>query len=279
MKSGLIIFAFLAMLSTAAFAQAGKPSPDPDAPAGPARNNKKANKSEGLPVSSSNSAVGQAEGTLSSGSGMIAAGTALQGQLQNTIDVRRSHVGDEVILKTVNTVKHNGETVIPKGSQLVGRITEITQRSNGSSESRIGMVFDRIQGQNLSQPISASIVSITNLASSSSVGDDLFSSDISGSSASSGRVSRGSSSSGGLLGGVTSTASSTLGGVTNTVGGLTNATTQTVGGTTRSLGSTVNGLRISGAASGSANSSSTISSGDKNLHIEKGATFGLRVNN
>jgi hypothetical protein len=248
-------------------------------------------------VSSRGSASGNGDALVSTGNKSINAGTALQGQLQNTVDVRRSKVGDQVVLKTIRDVKQNGQTVVPKGSQLVGRITEISQRSKTQGESRIGMVFDRIQGRSLSEPISTSITSITSVSSAASLGNDLFDSDISGSSSSSGSVRRGSSTSGGggllgggstggllsgatsTLGGVTSTATNTLGGATNTVGGITNGAGQTLGNTTRGVGSTVNGLRISGGASGSADGSTTISSGKKDLQIEKGATFNVLVNN
>lgn len=240
-------------------------------------------KDRSVKTNASGSATGNASANAAGKT--INAGTALSGQLQNTLDVRRSKVGDPVVLKTVRDVKQNGQTVVPKGTQLVGRITEISQRSKNNAESRIGMVFDRIQGSSLSQPISASIVSITSVASSVGVGDDLF--DMSGSSSSSGSVSRGGGSggggllggTGGLVGGVTNTAGGVLNTATSTVGGVANTATGTVGGATRGVGGALNGLRITGSASGSANSSTTISSGDKNLHIDKGATFNLLVNN
>jgi hypothetical protein len=268
MKKALFAIGLLSLSITAALAQ---------------EQASKAN-SRSMTTNASGNAAGN--GSIAAAGKSLDAGTALSGQLQNTLDVKRSKVGDPVILKTTRAIKQNGETIVPKGSQLVGRITEITQRSKSNNESRIGMVFDRLQGSNLSQPISASIVSITNVAQTASVGDDLFSSSTSGSSSSSGSVRGGGNSGGGLLGGtgglvggVTNTAGSVLNTTTNTVGGITNTATGTVGGATSTLGSTVNGLRISGSASGSASSSSTISSGDKNMRIDKGATFNLVVNN
>jgi hypothetical protein len=236
-------------------------------------------------VNTDASANGRA--SASRGNGSIDAGTALQGQLQSTIDVNRSNVGDKVVLKTTRAVKQAGQTIVPKGTQLVGHITEIAKRSKNNSESRIGMIFDRLQGGELSQPISATIVSITNVGSSVSVGDDVLDTEMTGSSSNFGTVGRGSSSSsssGSLLGGatgavsgVTGSAANAVGGVTNTVGTVANNATKTVGGTTRTVGNTVNGVHISGSASGSANSSTTLSSQDKNFRIEKGATFNLMV--
>lgn len=145
------------------------------------------------------------------------------------------------------------------------------------------MVFDRIEGKNLSAPISASIVSITNAQAAASVGDTLDTG-LSGSTSSSGSVSRGGTGSGGgLLGGVAGTATNTVGGVTNTAmqtaGGVTNTAGQTVGNTTGTLGRTLGGLQISQSASGSAQSSTTLSSPNKNIKLEKGVMFQLQFNN
>jgi hypothetical protein len=154
------------------------------------------------------------------------------------------------------------------------------------------MVFDRIEGKNLSAPISASIVSITNAQAAAGVGDTLDTG-LSGSTSSSGSVSRGGSSGsggGGLLGGVTNTAGSVAGTATQTVGGVTNTATQTVGGvtstagqaagsTTGTLARTINGIQISQSVSGSAQSSTTLSSPNRNIKLEKGVMFQLQFSN
>jgi len=213
----------------------------------------------------------------------LSAMASVAAQLQGSIDVKKAKVGDEVVLKTTKAVKQNGETVIPKGANLVGRITEVKQRSKDNSMSKIGMVFDRIQGKNLDASITASIMSITNVQAVSSVGDS-FGSDITGSSQSSGSVNRGGSGGGGLLGGVgssvggvvnstTQTASGVLNTATNTVGSVAGTATQTAG----TLGRTVNGIQISNSASGSANGSTTLSSPNKNLKLEKGLMFQMQV--
>lgn len=214
---------------------------------------------------------------------LLRSGTNLDAQLQGTLDVKKSKVGDEVVLKTTKHIKENGEVVVAKGTKLIGRITEVQERTKENGVSKIGMVIDKIEGKNLSAPINASIVSITNLNNKATVGD-VFASDTSASSTSSGNVSRGNSGggllggSGGLVGGVTNTVGGTLNTTTNTVGGLTNTAGQTVGGVTNTVGTTVNGLQISQSANGSANSSTTLSSQDKNLRIEKGASFQIQLN-
>lgn len=274
MKKTMFAACLLLTLAIFGMAQKQKKSPDPtDAP-------DKQSAARSTSGKTKNSGKQQAD------SGFLNAGAVLQAQLQSTLDVQRSHVGDQVILKTTQAIKQNGETIIPKGTQLVGRVTEVQQRTKENAMSKLGLVFDQLQGRDLTTPITASILSVTNASAAANVADDMFSSDVSGSSSSSGRVSGGSGGGGGLLGGVTNT----VGGVTNAAGGVVNTATQTVGSTTNAaLGSvngaggtltrTINGIQISNSASGSAQSSTTLSSPNKNLKIEKGATFQLQVSN
>lgn len=228
-------------------------------------------------------ASGSADKNLS-----LAADAMVQATLQSTIDAKNAKVGDKVVLKTTKAVKQNGETVIAKGSSLIGRITEVSRRSKDNATSKVGMVIDRVEGKNLTAPINASIVSITDLRSTANVGDTLMT-DTSGSSrttttsggSSAGGGLLGGGGGGGLLGGVGSTVGSTVGTVVNTsaqtVGGVTNTAGQTLGTATGTLGRTINGLQISNSASGSANGSTTLSSGDRNVRLEKGVTFNLLI--
>lgn len=219
--------------------------------------------------------------------------TNVAAQLQSTLDVKRAQVGDEVILKTTKAIKQNGETIIPKGSNLIGHVTEVQQRTKGNAMSKLGLVFDRVEGKNLSADVVATVVSITNVQAANNLGDTLGT-DVMGSSSTSTRGSARSSSGGGLLGGgsggggllggVGNTAGGLVGGVTQTVGGVantatqtvggvTNTATQTLGGTTNVVGQTINGITISQSASGS----TTLSSQNKNVKLEKGVTFNLQL--
>lgn len=255
--------------------------------AGVAQAQKNSTNSANKTVKQSASAQGSGSANASAGPAALSTVTNLQAVLQNSLDVKNAKVGDQVILKTTQAVKQAGQVVIPKGTQLIGRVTDVQKKAKNTAGSRLGLVFDRLQGRDLSVPIVASIVSITNLQAATNVGDDL-SSDISGSSTTSARSSGGGSGGGGLLGGGSGGGGGLLGGVTNTVGGVVNSTTQTVGGvantatntlgsTTQAVGRTVNGLQISTSASGSAQTSTTLSSPNSNIRFDKGATFNLNV--
>jgi hypothetical protein len=207
----------------------------------------------------------------------IASGTQLAAQLQDTLDVRRAHVGDRVVLKTTGAIKQNGHTVV----------NEVQQRAKGDAASRIGLVFDRLENGSLSMPITATINSVTQVATHMSAADDDTMMDTGASSTTSGRA--GSSGGGGLVGGVGNTAGGVVGGVTNTAGNVVNTTTeatgQVVSGATSAVGHTaggvgrsVSGLRISQSGSASAEGGSTLSLTGGNLRLEKNTTFNLTIN-
>lgn len=208
----------------------------------------------------------------------IDSGTRIEGQLQSSVDVKKSRVGDQVVLKTTKDLKQDGQTIVPKGSKLLGRVTEVTRKSKENGSSKLGMIFDRVEGKNLSAPISASIVSVTNAVANAGLGSNMADADVFGSSSSSTRTTGGGTSGGGLLGSATGTAGNVLNATTQTVGGVTNTAVSTVGGTTSTLGNTVKGIQISNSASASAQSSGTLSANNENIRLEKGTTIGLQIN-
>lgn len=206
---------------------------------------------------------------------LLKAGTNLEATLKNTLDVKKSEVGDEVVLKTTKSIKQDGEVVIPKGTKLIGRVTEVQRKTKENSISKIGLVFEKLEGKDFTAPINLSIVSIFN-SQNRAAAPDLFENSTSSSSRSSGRAST--SRGGGLLGGATSTVGGVLNTTTSTVGGVAGSATQTVGGVTQGLVRTVDGIQISQSANSTISGSSTLSAEGKNLKIKKGATFQLMVN-
>jgi hypothetical protein len=257
MKKIIFGFSLVLVFSVFCFGQKNKTQPETDEPTQPQKVKKdKKNKSQ------NNQAI-------------LQSGTNIQAQLQKTLDVKNAEVGDQVVLTVNQSIKQDGQVVVPKGSKLIGRVTEVQQKTKNNAASRLGVVFDRLEGKNLSSPISASIVSITQAAAKTTIGDTAGA-DVTSSSNNSGTVSRGSG--GGLLGGVGNTVGGAVNSTTNTVGGVTNTVGNTVGGTTQTLGRAVNGIQISQSSNTTANGGTMLSAQNKNLKIEKGATFSLQVN-
>ena len=189
-------------------------------------------------------------------------GTRLSAELQKTVDVRKAKVGDEVVLKTTQAIKSNGRTVVAKGARLLGRVTDVAQKS-GDAPSRVGILFDRLEHGSLAVPITATISSISNTGARARVRDeDVLARDTPVSST---------STSSGVLGGVGGVLNST----TSAVGSTVNSTTNAVGSTTNSLGNSLGAIQITQSSSASVQGESVLSLQSENLRLEKGTRFNL----
>jgi hypothetical protein len=222
------------------------------------------------------STAGSASSSAASqvGEVMLASNAAVTAQLQNSLDVKKARVGDEVLLRTTRAVKQNGKTVIEKGATLVGRVTEVSRKAKGTAGSSISAVFDRLRQNGSEMPVTAFITSVVQTsANASGTSDDAWASTAASSNSSAGASTGG----GGLLGGVTST----VGGVANTatgaLGGVTGTAGSATGGVTRVVSGPLRGLSVSQSTSASANGSSTLSMPGRDLKLEKGTTFNLSV--
>lgn len=204
----------------------------------------------------------------------IQSGTQIAAQLQNSLDVKKAKVGDQVVLKTTKAIKQNGKTVIDKGSRLVGRVTEVQQKADGNAMSKVGILFDKIEQGGQQLPINAVVTSVTQTRAQTNINDTLDS-DISGNSST--RTTTQSSNNGGLLGGVGNTVGSVVNTTTQTAGSATNTVGQTVGNTTRTVGGTLRGIQVSQSTDASAEGGSLLSLQGGNLRLEKGATFNLSL--
>jgi hypothetical protein len=217
--------------------------------------------------------------------------TELAAALENSLDARRAKPGDRVVLKTVSALKQNGETIVPKGSRLLGRVTDVEQQTKATGESHISILFDRLRTGSIETPITASILSITQARTQTQASSDMLQADTMTSSSSRSNSSAGSGQrGGGLLGGVgstvggvvnatTSTVGNVAGTTTNAAGSTVGATTSTVGSTTGNLSGSLRGLQITQSSSASVEGGSTLSLSGRNLHLESGTTFTLAVSN
>src|SRR5215467_12997549 len=150
-----------------------------------------------------------AQGTQ--GSAALVDGTAFNATLDKPIDSKKSKAG--------------GKTIIPKGTKMMGHVTQASARANGQADSQLGIVFDKaVMKDGQEMPMNVAIQALGAAAEGSSAMDDLEPAGPGagyggGSTASSGR---------GAMGGVTSTAGGAAGGLTNTVAGRGNAAGGTV---------------------------------------------------
>ncbi len=67
------------------------------------------------------------------------------GELENKLDSKSAKQGDSVVVKTKEDLKFPGGAEIPKGSKLVGHVTNVQARGDGKENSQIAIQFDRVQ--------------------------------------------------------------------------------------------------------------------------------------
>jgi hypothetical protein len=239
----------------------------------------------GATVSSNTSTSASARTGHSSAS--LSEGTAMNAALSQPVDAKKNKPGDQIAAKTTQATKSEGRVVIPKGSKLVGHVTECKQRSKEEKESALGIVFDKAilkNGEEIPLNVTIHALAAAQTAAASSIGgDDL--------SAGGGAVGSARASGAGALGGVRSTAGAATGVVTNTAanaggvaGGAVNSTVNAAGVARGAVGGLnaagqltsnsqgvfgLEGLNLNAAAANSTQGS-LITSTSKNVHLDSG---------
>ena len=225
----------------------------------------------------------------------LSSGTTMQTELTKPLDTRKAKAGDEVTAKVTQDVKSDGKVVVPKGSKLIGHVTEANARTKENSESRLGIAFDRAVLKNGQEVALGAVVQA--LAPPVDIAASAMSQDTvemrgSAPSGGGGRSSGGGGGAlGGVVGGTTSAVGGTVGAVGNTAGSVAGSTTSAVGGTVNSAagvaahGALTNtssgviglqGLNLSSATSGNAQAS-VISSTTQNVKLDSGTQMLLQV--
>lgn len=73
----------------------------------------------------------------------LPSGTAVNAELNSSVDSKKAKVGDKVEAHTTEEIKYAGRIIVPKGAKLEGHVTEATARSKGDSGSTLAIQFDR----------------------------------------------------------------------------------------------------------------------------------------
>jgi hypothetical protein len=219
-------------------------------------------------------------------SASLAADSTVNAVLSKSIDSKSCKPGDQINARAAQDVKSEGRVIVPKGSRLVGHITEANTRAKSESNSALGIVFDHAILKNGQEVQMNSVVQAIAAAQPSAQATDTDSMmSTSGSAAGSARTACG-----GLLNAVGSTAGSATGAAGGTLSNLSAGASSTVGSATQagagSLGSTLNststgvvGLNNLSLASQVANSTSgsVITSTGKSVRLDSGTQLLLRV--
>jgi len=195
----------------------------------------------------------------------LAEGTKVSAALASSVDARTAKPGDQVVARVTKNVKEHGRTVIKKGDELVGRVTQVQAAGAANAGSSLNVTFDRlVQGGTTSQ-LNAVINSVVSTPSEQRAEQRQMQSEAplpaggpvmarGGGGASGGGILGGGRTSsgggGGMLGGVGSTVNSTAAG--SATGSVTNgAVGSTVNSATNAAASATG--NVAGATTGTLN--------------------------
>jgi hypothetical protein len=231
----------------------------------------------GAQVDSNTSAAASQETTVAgkhaTAASQMKAGSTFQAELVKPVDARKNKLGDEVTAKSIQDMKSDGRVILPKGSKIIGHVTEVKQRTKGESESAVGIVFDRAllkDGTQMPMALTIQAVASSQTVASAAASDESMMANDSTSGMASGS---GSATGRGLIGGVASTTGNTVGGTAGTALNTANSVGANAAG---SLSSTSHGvvglpgLALRSAVSDSASAGSVVSSKSTNVHLDSG---------
>lgn len=246
-------------------------------------------------ASASGNASTSASARAGGNSAELSSGTVFEATLTKSVDAKKCKQGDAVEAKATKDVKSEGQVVIPKGSKLIGHVTESKARAKGQSESRLGILFDKaVTKDGREIPLNVVIQAVAASQSAvmaSTAGNEPIASGAGTGSA--GGAARGGG--GGLVGGVASTAGATAGAATSTVGGVAGSAGSTVGAAGNTAASAGGVASAAGALSStstgvlglegmalqtdvvSATQGSVIASTTRNVQLESGTRMMLRA--
>jgi len=71
-------------------------------------------------------------------------GTIIVAELSNSINAKKTKVGDRVECTVVQDLLYQGKIIVPRNAKVVGRVTEAEAFTKEHRESRLGLTFEKI---------------------------------------------------------------------------------------------------------------------------------------
>ncbi len=238
------------------------------------------------PANAAQSANVSNKGAEAAAASQLKSGSSIHATLQKPVDARKNKPGDQVVAKTSEDVKSEGKVIIPRGSRIVGHVTEVKAREKGQAGSAVGIVFDHaVLKDGSHMPLSLAVQAVGSGATAAQAEDDSLMA--SGNTAPTGSVNGAASSMSRTGGGVVGGVGSTAGGLVHTASSVGGASVNTATGAGAGASSSLNsnsqgvvGLRgLSLASSASGSNSGTFTSQNSDVHLDSGTQMILRVQN
>jgi hypothetical protein len=73
----------------------------------------------------------------------LADGSPIVAELSSSVDSKKIKQGDAVTARTTADIRADGRTMLPRGTKLVGHVTEAAARAKGGADSSLGIAFDK----------------------------------------------------------------------------------------------------------------------------------------
>jgi hypothetical protein len=88
-------------------------------------------------------------------------GPAVTAELNGSVDSKKAKVGDKVEAHTTEALKNGNDVLVPKGTKLLGHITQATARSKGDNDSSLAIQFDKaVPKKEAEIPLSVMILAV-----------------------------------------------------------------------------------------------------------------------
>lgn len=83
-------------------------------------------------------------GAANASLGQIADGGAIVAELAKSVDARKAKANDRIEVRVTMDLLWHGKVVIPRGTKIVGRVTDTRARTKDVAESTVQIAFDRV---------------------------------------------------------------------------------------------------------------------------------------
>ena len=90
----------------------------------------------------------------------IEADTKFKVTLQTQLSSKLSEVGDNVVATIEEPIYINGEQVVPRGTEILGRVTSVKAAGRPQKTGQIAIIFDRIMMPWGQEPVSVTLTSV-----------------------------------------------------------------------------------------------------------------------
>ncbi|MEW5806397.1 MAG: hypothetical protein AB1756_03475 [Acidobacteriota bacterium] len=87
-------------------------------------------------------------------------GTDIKAKLDNAIDVKKVKPGQEISAYTIKSIKVGKKVALPKGTELIGVVREVSYQEGAINESTLKMEFNRIILSNQEMELSTVLIDV-----------------------------------------------------------------------------------------------------------------------